>query len=345
MALNPLLQKLVQQSQGKYAGGGGKTAKPKEGRNTIRLVVPAAGTVSWVGADGKFWRDLGVHWIKAQKEGKPLVVVGCEQTVYDRPSTIAAAVDMAIANAVDEDQKELFEDWKANKSVLVNVINRDNGSQSEVWELTPTTFGKILDAIGLYADQGVDILDPTTGCDIVITKTGKGLTTKYDVAVAPIIPGKTFAPVTPDQISKAEDLDKFIERNYFRGEEQKALNAIASIAGIRVPQLGAPVTPTAALTSAAATVAGATVQQAVDPALLAAQQAALLAQQQAAQAAAALAQQQAALAAAAATQQAVVQPAVQPATVGTVTVDTSLTALGDDEQARLLAELNAIGVQ
>lgn len=348
MALNPLLAALVQQSQAKYSGNTGSTVKPKDGRNTIRLIVPAAGQVSWVGADGKFWRDLGVHWIKATKDGKPLAVVGCSQICHDKPSVIAAAIDMAIANAVDEEQKELFKEWSARKTVLVNVVNRDNKDAVEVWELTPTTFGKILDNVNLYLDQGVNILDPAMGCDIVITKSGAGLTTKYDVAVAPIMPGKSFPPVTDDQISKASDLDKFINSNFFRGEEQKALNVIATTAGIRVPQLGAPTTPTAALTSQAATVPGATVQQpdpAQQAALLAAQQqaAALAAQQQAA---ALAAQQQAALMAAQQQQQAAAAMA-QQATIVTpaaVTVDTSLSSMSTDAQAALLAELNSIGL-
>jgi hypothetical protein len=49
--------------------------------------------------------------------------------------------------------------------------------------------------------------------------------------------------------TKANDLDTFIATEYFRGEEPKALNAIAAMVGAPVAGL-APVRSTAALTSA-----------------------------------------------------------------------------------------------
>jgi hypothetical protein len=256
MALSPALSKLVSQSKNKYAGSGGKTSKPKEGRNTYRLVYKL------FNGDERFWRDLGVHWIKAALDAKPIAVVGDCDIVYQKPSVIKTAIDMAISNAVDEDSKKLYEEWKARPSVVINVINRGEGDNLEVLELTTTTFGKVLDIIQLYEAEGQDVLDPNQGYDIVITKSGKGLQTNYDVAVAPLAPGKTFKPVTKDQLDRATNLDDFIAQNYFRGEEQKALNAIAQIAGIRVPQLtsiAGATTPVASLTSPSAVVADAKV--------------------------------------------------------------------------------------
>jgi hypothetical protein len=259
MALSPEMMKLVSQAKNKYAGNGGKTAKPQEGRNTYRLIQKL------FGEDLRFWRDLGVHWIKPALDAKPVAVVGCESIVYDRPSVIATMIDKAIMDAVDEDSKKLYEEWKARKSVLVNVVNRKDDSQ-EVLELTPTTFGKVLDLVQLYGAEGQDILDHTEGFDIVITKTGKALNTNYDVAIAPTAPGKPHKAITKDQVDRATNLDDFIASNFFRGEEQKALNAIAQISGVNVPNLRAlngTATPTAALSAPSASVQGAAVPNSV----------------------------------------------------------------------------------
>jgi hypothetical protein len=275
MALSPELKKMVSGAKNKYSGGSGKTIKPKEGRNTYRILAPTSAQASWVPASGIYWADLGVHWIKADINGKPLVVVGDCDTVYQQPSPLNTAIEMAVASAMDEDSKKLYEDWKASKSVIMNVLDRSMGEDPQVLELTPTTFGKVMDLINIYDDAGQDITDPTSGVDIIITKTGKGLNTKYDVAVSPA-PSK---PVNPDILTRTVDLHAFIAQNYFRGEEQKALNCIAQIAGVAVPMLGGPATaagartPTAALSSPAASVAGASVASAA-PAAAAAQPAA-----------------------------------------------------------------------
>lgn len=347
MALNPLLKKLVTQSAAKYKGASSKALKPKEGRNTYRFIVPKPGEVAWVGADGLFFRELGVHWIKAEANGKPLVVLGSEEICYGRVSAVAAAIDMAIANAYDEESKKLYEEWKAKRSIVCNVVSRDNQNSVDILELTATTFSKVMDIANLYDDSGVDVFDPINGMDIVITKTGKGLNTSYDVAVQPLAPGRSFPPVTADQIASAENLDAWIEGNYFRGEEQKALNAIAQIAGITIPTTPSianmTATPSAALTSSGASVAGATVAPAsvaapAAPAAMTHDQMQAEIQRQAAAMVAQQMQQQHAAAHAAAS-----APATPPAAPATVTPTTAMSDLAQDEQDALLAELNAIG--
>ena len=259
MALSPELKKMVSGAKNKYSSNNQKTVKPKDGRNAYRVLAPTSAQASWVPPSGQYWADLGVHWIKADKNGKPLAVVGDCDTVYQQPSVLNTAIEMAINSAMDEESKELYNEWKAKKSVLLNVVDRSSGEDPVVLELTGTTFGKVMDLINVYDDAGRDITDPMTGVDIIITKTGKGLNTKYEVMVDPAPP----KPVSPDVLGRTTDLHEFIAQNYFRGEEQKALNCIAQIAGVAVPALTGPATaagvrtPTAALSSPAAAVADA----------------------------------------------------------------------------------------
>lgn len=349
MALSPELKKMVSGAKNKYSGGSGKTIKPKDGRNTYRILAPTSAQAPWVPASGQYWADLGVHWIKADINGKPLVVVGDCDTVYQQPSPLNTAIEMAVSSAMDEDSKKLYEDWKASKSVLLNVLDRSMGEDPQVLELTPTTFGKVLDLVNIYDDAGQDITDPTSGVDIIITKTGKGLNTKYDVTVNPA-PSK---PVNPEILSRTVNLHDFIAQNYFRGEEQKALNCIAQIAGVAVPMLGGPAnaagarTPTAALSSPAATVADAHVEPAATVATATPAAAALAAQAQpvtpaedpavAAKRAEILRRQQEAEAELAALTAA---PAEQPAAAVAAAPAAGISSLPASEQDAILAELD-----
>lgn len=324
MALSPQLRGMISKAKNKYSQGG-KTIKPKEGRNIYRVIAPAPGT-SGVGEDGQFWADSAIHWIKADDKGKPMAVVGDEEFVYQRPSVLNTAIQMAIESAVDEESKKLYESWRSRKSVLLNVVDRSTG-QNEILEITATTFGKFLELYEIHLDAGQDLTDPASGVDICLTRTGKGLNTEYSITAQPGV----SQPLTADQIKGVKDLNAFIAAEYFSEDNTKALNAVRQIAGIAPPMgntLGAA-TPTAALTSAGASVADAAITQ-PDP------NAAALAAQQAAAEQAALAAQQAAAQQAAATQ---VQPDPTPAPP----VETGSGGLSAEEEAALMAELDALG--
>lgn len=332
MALSPALKKMVSTAANKYkSGNAGDITKPKDGRNTYRLICEG----EFVPASGQFWADLGVNWIKADENGKPLAVIGDCDTVYQTPSVVGAAIEMAVTSAIDEESKKLYEGWRARKSILLNAIDRASGDNI-VLELTPTTFAKVLDQINLYSDAGADITLSQGGSDIVITRAGKALNTTYDVAIAPAIPGKPFADVTAEQTAKAGNLMEFIEAKFFRGEEQKALNFIQQISGVAVPRLegGTARTPTAALASPAASVPDATVAAQAE----AAKAAELAAAVKAAALAAAVAQK-AALAAA----ETPAAPVVDAVAVKRAEMEARKAArqAEDDAEAAALAELEA----
>ncbi|WP_276122603.1 hypothetical protein [Pararhizobium qamdonense] len=247
MALSPALQKLVSNGANKYSRSTGERIKPKEGINRYRLLVPDV--------NAQFWADLGVHWIKPEVEGKgkPIAVVGCADVCFQTPCEIDTAIDAALSNAIDEDSKKLYQSWRARKTVLLNVLDRSKGSTDpdkvQILEITTGTFGAILGIIQQYAEEGEDILDAAAGMDISISRTGKGLQTEYTVNVAP---GKS-QPVTKKHLAEVHNLTDHINKEFFRGDEQKALNFIAQVAQVSIPRLGVK-TPTAALTSRAAQV-------------------------------------------------------------------------------------------
>lgn len=270
MALDPRLMKLVSNAANKYSRSSGKRIKPKEGVNRYRIIAPTQKQAPWVSADGQFWAECGVHWIKATEDGKPLAVVGCDSVVNQKPCEICTAIDQAIASAIDEESKKLYEGWKARTSIFVNVLDRSKGSSNpddvQILELTTTTWGKVMGVIAQFGEEGEDILSPTTGMDIVITRSGKGLNTEYAVNTAP---GQNHKPVTADQIKAAIDLNDHIQKEFFRGDETKALAAIGQISGVSyAPRLAASNrTPTRAITSQAAAVEDADAEEAALEAL------------------------------------------------------------------------------
>lgn len=233
MALSAALRARIETAKNKYQKNTTKTIKPKDGRNLYRILAPT--DAEWVQKNnGEWWAELGVHWIKAAVNGKPIAVVGDPTTTFGEPSVVNTAIERAIATAPDSDSQKLYESWRARQTILINVVNRDDNNKVEVLELTKGTFGKILDLIEMFDDNGEDITDPKQGYDIVIKRDGKGLNTEYTVMAAP---GKSI-PVTEEQIKQAVDLISFIRTNYFRGEEKKALAAIASTSGIDLNSVG-----------------------------------------------------------------------------------------------------------
>jgi len=232
---------LLKGAKNKYARGGGKTVKPKEGKTRVRILQ---------GPDAKFWRDLGVHWIK-NAEGKVLIAVGCDYYTYDKPCPIDTAIDKAMKAATSDDEVKMIKEWKAKKSVLLNALILDGPDASpdpQVLELTPTTFGNFLSIMEEYADEVGNVLDAETGLDFIIERRGKGFDTEYTIMPAP-----KSKPVPKAALSKLNDLDDFIDREYFAGRNTKALNFIGELTGVKVA-LAAP-TRSALLTGPAGSVA------------------------------------------------------------------------------------------
>jgi hypothetical protein len=240
MALDPSILAKMKASKNKYSRGG-NTVKIKEGKTKIRLLQH--------GTD-QFWKEIGVHWIKTEKEGKPVAVVGCHDEVYGKPCAVCAAIDKSVASGTDE-EKAIMKDWRAKKSVLVHALIRTGADASEepqILEITGTTWSKISGTIEEYAGEGQDILDPNNGIDLIIERTGKGLNTEYSVMVAPGV----SKPVPKGVVDRLPSFDEYVEKELFRGDERKALTAISNFSGIAVGGLTAisgPSSTTKMLTS------------------------------------------------------------------------------------------------
>lgn len=232
MALDPKLLALVKKSKSKHTRSG-NSVQLKEGKTTLRILAKG---------NDQFWLDIGVHWIKLAENAKPVAVVGCREEVFGEPCPICAAIDQASAAATSDEETAIIKQWKAKKGVLVNALIRSGSDASEepqVVELRPTAWAAISGTIAEYAEQDINVLDPgKDGIDFVVERRGKGFDTEYSVMVAP-----RSKPVPDGVLDRLHDLKEFAESQYFRGDETKALTAIANLTGISVGtgnQIAAP---------------------------------------------------------------------------------------------------------
>ncbi len=218
---------LIKSQKNKYARNTSRTVKLKEGKTRVRILQATP--------TSKFWADLGVHWIKTEKGGKPIAVVGCKDHVHNEPCPVCTMIEKCMQSAVDDESLAIYKDMKTKKSVLVAVLLRSGEDKSDepvILEMTPTTFGNILSMIETYNEDYGNVLDPKTGMDFTIERKGKGLDTEYTV-----MPNPKSDPVPKGVLERLPNLEEFIEKEFFRGDEVKALSALSQMSGLTSPKV------------------------------------------------------------------------------------------------------------
>jgi len=196
-----------------------RAVRPPVGKSKWRILP------SWRGLEEPlFAHAFGQHFIK-DKNGDMVAVHMCLDKTYGKPCLICDSIARGIRSAEDDDTINLLKESQSSGSYLMNAlrIDGDEPTTPVLLSLSPTTYEKVLDLIDQYADEGVDLLDPSEGYDIVISRTGKGLNTKYDVNAA----------VKPSKISKSvlenlNDLDLYVKQEH-EATEQKALSFIDKV--------------------------------------------------------------------------------------------------------------------
>lgn len=222
---------MIKSGKNKYTRSA-RTTKIKEGKTRVRILKSPA--------DMKFWRDLGVHWIKTEQDGKVLAVVGCHDAVYEDNCPVCTAISKAVALTTDDETLKIVKGWGARKSILVNALIRDganaNQNQAVILELTTTTFSQVLSVFDEYLSADVDPFDFDKGMDLIIERRGSGMDSEYTVMTTP-----KSDPVSKAARGSLNDLDDFIKREFFKGDEKKALRVIASFVGdSSIEAIGAP---------------------------------------------------------------------------------------------------------
>lgn len=198
-----------------------KAAGPKPGKNRIMLLQ------GWRKGEEHVWyHEFGQHFIKnAAKEIK--AVYPCADAIYGKPCACCDGLAQAMRSTKDDTLIELLSDAKAGRSVLINALDLDstNPNTPVVYAIKRGVFGQIIE---LIEEWGIKAFTH----EIVITREGTGLNTKYTAQVSP----KEFV-VAPSVLEKLHDLDEYVKQE---SDEQltRALGAIGGIVGLPAPAAG-----------------------------------------------------------------------------------------------------------
>lgn len=207
------------------------TLKPQPGKHTYRILP------SWKGAEGQFWHDFAMHFVKTQESGqKPAAIYLCTEKTYGRPCEICDAIQKSISVCSDDKMVELLKSAKAGQRYLLNVLHTSGPEPEKVQILE--VGGGVFEAICELIMEYGDITDPEKGIDVVIKREGSGLDTSYTV-----LPAAKSQPVKASLLQNLPNLDDYVAQENPAGQV-KALTAVGQIIGIEAPAAGTPGLPT-----------------------------------------------------------------------------------------------------
>ena len=205
----------------------GSTVKPSDGKTTIRILP------GWRENDREtFFHDFGQHFIKNAGDEIQAVYL-CVDRTYGKPCPVCEGISIASGSTADTAMKDVLKQASAVHRFLVNAIVISGGSDANLDRKKPAVFeipkGVFDGILALVEEWGPDILDLEKGKNIIIERTGKAKNTKYTVSISP-----KGDPLPASILSQLNNLDDFVQQESSE-KEQKALNAIRSVAGLLPP--------------------------------------------------------------------------------------------------------------
>lgn len=231
-----------------------KTVKLKPGKNRVRIlpgwraVDPKTGAINPEG-DPTFFHDFGQHFIKDSADQLQAVYL-CNHATYGKPCEVCSALASASRGVTDDETLEVLAKARASSTILVNalMLDSDQPNTPVILELKRGVFGKLVEIIEEWEGKP---LDPEMGQEIIMTREGTGLTTKYDAQIGP----KVYK-VPASALTQLHNLDEYVAQE---SEEQKrkAIAAVNSVAGFLPAPSGADVPRTSATRLAAPAAAAA----------------------------------------------------------------------------------------
>lgn len=203
--------------------------------NRVNTVSPPPGSSRWRimpswrgGKDPQFFHEFGQHFIK-DANGKTAAVYVCVENTYGKPCAVCDAVRDVINTATDDATKDLASKARSGLRIIVNAVQVDKDPKVPViLSLPQGLFQKIIDIYEQNADPDDDnyniLTDVESGVDIIITRTGTGLKTEYNVQ--PALKGSK--PVTQDVLDKITNLDQYVAQE----QEAGLLRATSAVRGL-----------------------------------------------------------------------------------------------------------------
>jgi hypothetical protein len=212
--------------------------KIPDGRSRWRILP------SWRGEEhDEFSHAFSQHYVRGlDSEAKPTVHM-CLRNTYEKDCPICTALQDAILSATSDEMRKLLAESKASTRFLVNALRIDGSEPKKpvILEMSSTTFRDFSNLFEQYinppedsGDEPVDIMDLESGFDITITRTGKGLGTKYVIA-----PAIKSTKISETVLADLHDLDEYVRQEFLRQErssaEQKATAVLHSVISGKLP--------------------------------------------------------------------------------------------------------------
>lgn len=176
--------------------GSGKFLKLQEGNNKLRILPK-------LDDSGVFWVDLTQHYgFKDDERGR---AYACLKAMKGKDCPICQFVD-AILKEGGEDNTKLARELRANTTHLMNVVDRSDNTM-KIFSCNAKMLRGFLNYV-TDEEYGEGVLDPESGYDFTITRTGSGFQTRYS---DPRISPKEKPVGVEDWEDKLHDLDAEIE--------------------------------------------------------------------------------------------------------------------------------------
>lgn len=210
-----------------------KTVKLKPGKNRVRLLP------GWRKGEEHVWfQDFGQHFIKDAADQLQAVYL-CSHATYEKPCEVCNALAAASRGVTDDETLEVLAKAKASRTVLINalMLDSDQPNTPVILELKRGVFGKLVEIVEEWSGSP---LDPEKGQEIIMTREGTGLTTKYDATIGPKVYKVPAAALT-----QLHDLDAYVKQESDE-QKRKAIAAVNSVAGFLPAPSGGDVPKTSA---------------------------------------------------------------------------------------------------
>lgn len=208
------------------SGGFNRPVKPAVGQSRWRILPP------WKAGSDRIFRTFGQHFIKGT-DGKIIGAFVCPSASAEEPGSVSCPhcdeVQAVARLTKDDDALKAIREFRAGETYLFNAVRVDGDDKDKavLLSLPGSVANNYFQTLATYLREGVNILDPDNGHDVIINRTGTGLTTKYSLTAAP-----KSSPVSKEAVKSAIDIDDYIEKEMARGKTNigKFVPALTSVA-------------------------------------------------------------------------------------------------------------------
>lgn len=227
--MSSLLEMIKAKKASIASGNRRKTVKPTAGTTRWRILP------SWRKDDEQFWHDFGQHFVK-DASGKISAVYVCTEKTFGKPCPVCDAVRTATKSATDDVTMNILKQAGSSGRVLMNAIQLGEGKDPnavEILELGSTVFAQLIEISEEWLSAGEGFFDPVNGKDVMITRTGEGIGTKYVMQVS-----AKSTKLSPSVLEKLHNLDEYVAQESAEAQ-LRAINSVRAVAGLLPAPSGA----------------------------------------------------------------------------------------------------------